>query len=138
MNLDCLDIDELSEYINHTSPGICRQYAIEKRRAMRARLSGDINKAIRHERNCDILYSDISDPSWQKLVGAESKDPLGNTMETRQICSRCLAIWEEPKGCPICGKTNPITEERECVGQEWCGLVNHNHTKQSTINKDKS
>lgn len=39
-------------------------YAQEKIKAMRARLSGNIQKAIEHEKTCDFVYSQLD--AWQR------------------------------------------------------------------------
>jgi hypothetical protein len=61
-NLDAETIDELTRITRRKStPEPIRAYAREKRCAMRARIAGEIDTALRHEHNCDVLYSDLPD-----------------------------------------------------------------------------
>jgi hypothetical protein len=63
-NLDCFPSPE--DLIAHARSAHMRgapepywKYAYEKAKAMRARVSGDIPTALRHEHNCEIYYNEL-------------------------------------------------------------------------------
>lgn len=59
-NLDAETIEELTRIMRRTStPRAIQEYAKEKRLAMKSRMRGDINTAMRHEHNCDLLYASL-------------------------------------------------------------------------------
>ena len=59
-NLDCLDVEDLDAYSRDASNAEpLRGYAAIKARAMRARLAGDVQIALRLESACDRLYQTL-------------------------------------------------------------------------------
>lgn len=82
MNLDDVTLEELEEFVNKYAqdkhslgrelfpdkhPGYMRdlnfleRYAKEKIEAMRDRLAGRIERALKHEENCEKYYRSLSD-----------------------------------------------------------------------------
>jgi hypothetical protein len=55
-NLDCMDLDGLRALLNSSDNERIKDYCQYKIIAMRARLAGDIAKAIRNENRCDEVY----------------------------------------------------------------------------------
>ncbi len=57
--IDPADLDAIAN--NAEAPESIRMYATEKAIAMRARLDGDINTALQHEKNCDQIYDNLTE-----------------------------------------------------------------------------
>jgi hypothetical protein len=60
INLDCIDETELRTYAaDQSKPAELRDYAHNKAKAMAARLAGQIDTALRHERVCEQTYKKL-------------------------------------------------------------------------------
>ena len=56
-NLDCMDVDDLEQFASDpTSHHVLAQYACHKCGAIRARLAGNIPRALELEALCDRIY----------------------------------------------------------------------------------
>jgi len=58
-NLDGIDVSELDEIASGEFDGWQRAYAQVKASAIRARLAGPIDEALKYERECERIYSSM-------------------------------------------------------------------------------
>lgn len=59
LSVDPADLDKAAKVFK-----LLRKYAKCKAAAMRQRLIGNINEALRHEHNCEVVYNDL--PEWAR------------------------------------------------------------------------